>query len=69
MKEALGEEPDLSVPWLPKVVPAAADLGEPAGARRGPFRSALLRLVQEVASIRAEGEEEVRKGLFARWFR
>ncbi len=69
VKEALGEEPDLVVPWLPKLVPAAADLGEPAGARRGPFRSALLRLVQDVASIRAPGEAEVRKGLFARWFR
>ncbi|MEO3474222.1 cellulose synthase operon protein YhjQ/BcsQ [Roseomonas sp. CAU 1739] len=69
MKEALGEDPDLVVPWLPKIVPAAADLGEPAGTRRGPFRAALLRLVHDVASIRAEGEEEVRKGLFARWFR
>ena len=70
MKEALGEDPDLIVPWLPKIVPAAADLGEAAGARRGPFRTALLRLVQEVASIRAEGEEEaVKKGLFKRWFR
>lgn len=69
MKEALGEHPDLTVPWLPKVVPAAADLGEPVGARRGPFRTALLRLVHDVASIRAEGEEEVKKGLFARWFR
>jgi pilus assembly protein CpaE len=70
MKEALGEEPDLTMPWLPKLVPAAADLGEPAGAKRGPFRAGLLKLVQEVASIRADGEEEaVKKGLFARWFR
>lgn len=69
MTEALGEAPDLIVPWLPKLVPAAADLGEPAGQRRGPFRTALLRLVQDVASIRTEGEEEIRKGLFARWFR
>ena len=69
VKDALGEPPDLVLPWLPKLVPAAADLGEPASARRGPFRTALLRLAQEVASIRAEGEEEARKGLFARWFR
>lgn len=69
VKEALGEDPDLVVPWLPKVVPGAADLGEPAGLRRGPFRTALLRLVQDVASIRAEGEEAEKKGLFARWFR
>jgi pilus assembly protein CpaE len=69
VKEAMGEEPDLVIPWLPKVVPAAADLGEPAAARRGPFRGALLKLVQEVASIRAEGEEQEKRGLFARWFR
>jgi pilus assembly protein CpaE len=69
VKEAMGEEPDLVIPWLPKVLPAAADLGEAAGARRGPFRAGLLKLVQEVASIRAEGEEAEKKGLFARWFR
>ena len=69
VKEALGEAPDLVVPWLPKVVPGAADLGEPACARRGPFRQGMLSLVQEVASIRAEGEEVEKKGLFARWFR
>jgi pilus assembly protein CpaE len=69
VKEAMGEEPDLVIPWLPKVVPAAADLGEPTAARRGPFRGALLKLVQEVASIRAEGEEQEKRGLFARWFR
>jgi pilus assembly protein CpaE len=69
VKEAMGEEPDLVIPWLPKVVPAAADLGEAAAAKRGPFRGALLKLVQEVASIRAEGEEEQKRGLFARWFR
>jgi pilus assembly protein CpaE len=69
VKEAMGEEPDLVIPWLPKVVPAAADLGEAAAAKRGPFRGALLKLVQEVASIRAEGEEPEKRGLFARWFR
>jgi pilus assembly protein CpaE len=69
VKEAMGEEPDLVIPWLPKVVPVSADLGEPAAGKRGPFRSALLKLVQEVASIRAEGEEEQKRGMFARWFR
>jgi len=69
VKEALGEAPDIVIPWLPKVVPGAADLGEAAAARRGPFRANLLRLAQEVAAIRTEGEEPERKGLFARWFR
>ncbi len=69
VKEAMGEEPDLVIPWLPKVVPGAADLGEPAAGKRGPFRGAVLKLVQEVASIRAEGEEQEKRGLFARWFR
>lgn len=69
IREALGEPPDLTIPWLPKVVPGAADLGEAACARRGPFRTSLLGLVREVASVRMEGEEVERKGLFARWFR
>jgi pilus assembly protein CpaE len=69
VKDAMGEAPDITIPWLPKVVPGAADLGEAACARRGPFRTALLRLVQEVAAVRMEGEEVVKKGLFARWFR
>ncbi|BDG72039.1 AAA family ATPase [Roseomonas fluvialis] len=69
VKEAMGEDADLVIPWLPKVVPVSADLGEAAAAKRGPFRSALLKLVQEVASIRAEGEEEQKRGIFARWFR
>lgn len=69
VKEAMGEEPDLVIPWLPKVVPGAADLGEPAAGKRGPFRGAVLKLVQEVASIRAEGEDQEKRGLFARWFR
>lgn len=69
VREALGEPPDLIIPWLPKVVPAAADLGEPAAQRRGALRTALLRLAQDVASIRTEGEDEGKKGLFARWFR
>ena len=69
MKEALGEAPDLVIPWLPKLVPSAADLGEPAASRRGPFRTALLRLAQEVAAVRAETGETEKPGLFARWFR
>jgi len=69
IREALGEAPDLVIPWLPKVVPAAADLGEPAARQRGAFRKALLRLAQDVASIRTEGEGEEKMGLLKRWFR
>lgn len=69
VKEALGEAPDLVIPWLPKVVPSAADLGEAAAARRGAFRTSLLRLAQEVASVRTEGEDTAKRGIFARWFR
>jgi len=69
VKEALGEAPDFVIPWLPKVVPGAADLGEAACRRRGPFRSAILRLVQDVTAVRAGGEETEPRGLFARWFR
>jgi pilus assembly protein CpaE len=55
VKEALGGPPDLAVPWLPKLVPAAADLGEPAAAKRGPLRDAILALAHEVASVSTEG--------------
>jgi pilus assembly protein CpaE len=70
LREALGEAPELVVPWLPKLVPAAADLGEPAAAKRGPFRNAIAALAREVASVSAEaGETPRRRGLLARLFR
>lgn len=69
LQDALGETPDLVIPWLPKIVPAAADLGEAACQRRSPFRSAMLRLVQEVAAVQVDGEQPETKSRFARWFR
>lgn len=69
MKEALGEAPDIVVPWLPKLVPGAADLGEVACQQRGAFRSGILRLVQDVAAVRAEAEQPEKRGYFSRWFR
>ncbi|MBW8271136.1 AAA family ATPase [Caldovatus aquaticus] len=70
VKEALGGPPDLVVPWLPRLVPGAADLGEPAAARRGPFRDAILALAREVGSISAEGGRKppARRGLLRRLF-
>lgn len=69
LREALGEAPDFTIPWLPKVVPAAADLGEPAGAKRGPFRDLIQQLGQEVASTRAPDAAAARRGLLSRIFR
>jgi pilus assembly protein CpaE len=66
LHEALGEKPELAVPWLPKVVPAAADLGEPAAARKGPFRDAVRALAHAVASVGPASVEAPRRGLFRR---
>lgn len=72
LAEAFSDPPDLVVPWLPKVVPLAADLGEPAAARRGPFRDAVERLAREVASVApveaAVPREGADRGLLARLF-
>jgi len=66
VKQALGEEPDLLIPWLPKLVGPAGDLGEPAAGKRGAFRDAVERLSHEVASTGARGAAP---GLLRRWFR
>lgn len=68
MKEAIGAVPELAIPWLPKLVPGAGDLGEPAAAKKGPFRDAILALAHEVASVRTEAEATPKKGLLGRLF-
>ncbi|MFT8243803.1 AAA family ATPase [Roseomonas sp. BN140053] len=67
MVQALGSEPDLQIPWLPKLVPAAADLGEPAAAKRSGFRDGIEQLAREVASV-GSAEPAAKRGLFRKLF-
>lgn len=67
VKQALGEDPDLVIPWLPKLVAPAADLGNPAAGRRGAFRDAIERLSHEIAS--SSGRPPAKPGLLQRIFR
>lgn len=64
---ALGDEPDLLIPWLPKLVPVSADLGEPAVSKRGAFRDAIEQLGRQVAAV-AGAEPAPRRGFFRRRF-
>ncbi|MCK8785749.1 pilus assembly protein [Roseomonas sp. NAR14] len=68
LRQALGEEPGQLIPWLPRQVSPAADLGEPAAARRGGFRDAIARLAHETASI-GESRSAGGGGLLSRLFR
>lgn len=63
--EALTLTPDVVVPYLPRVLPAAANLGKPAIARAGPFRAAIGLLAQEIAAIRSADPRPQRRGLWA----
>lgn len=56
VEEALKLAPDIVVPYLPRVLPAAANLGKPAVTRPGPFRTAIKLLTQEIAAVRSTEE-------------
>lgn len=65
VEEALKLAPDVIVPYLPRLLPEAANLGKPAVARPGPFRSAIQLLTQEIAAVRPADEKPKRRGLLA----
>jgi pilus assembly protein CpaE len=44
MEQALGLSFDVVIPDLPRIVPKAAQYGQPAAALRGPFRNAITKL-------------------------
>lgn len=69
VEEALKLAPDVVVPYLPRLLPEAANLGKPAVTRRGPFRSAIQLLAQEIAAVRPADAAPRRRGLFALWRR
>lgn len=70
VEEALQLAPDVVVPYLPRLLPAAGNLGRPAVTRPGPFRSAIKLLAQEIAAVRSTEPPARRRsgllGLFRR---
>ena len=69
VETALELKPDIVVPFLPKLLPATLNLGEPAVRKPGPFRKALAGLAQEVAGVRIEDPPPARRFFLARWRR
>ncbi|WP_439579402.1 AAA family ATPase, partial [Elioraea sp.] len=63
--EALKLAPDVVVPYLPRLLPAAANLGKPAVTRPGPFRTAIKLLTQEIAAVRSTEPLPRARGLWA----
>lgn len=53
VEEALKMRVDVAIPDLPRRIAAAATMGEPASAMRGPFQAAIQELAREVAAVRA----------------
>uniref|UniRef100_UPI0022EB3D31 AAA family ATPase n=1 Tax=Falsiroseomonas oryzae TaxID=2766473 RepID=UPI0022EB3D31 len=54
VEEGLGGRPDCTLPWLPKPMLRALNLGKPAVELCPPFRRALLPLVREVSGVAVE---------------
>ena len=52
VEDALKIKVDVVIPYLPKQLNTAAILGQPASAMKGPFRSGILELAREAASVR-----------------
>ncbi|MBL6457164.1 hypothetical protein JMJ55_17650 [Belnapia sp. T6] len=65
VEEGLGAPPDVTIPDLPRHLPRAANLGQPASRESAVLRRALAPLLQEIGGVAAE-----RKGgsLFGRLF-
>jgi pilus assembly protein CpaE len=61
VEETLGQRIDIVIPWLPKVARAAATLGQPVGAVKGPFRDAIHLLAREAAFTRLVDAEPEKK--------
>ena len=63
----LGQEPEVSIPHMPKALGYAATLGEPASRRRrGVLRSAIARLSQEITTTTNTPAKTERTGLLDR---
>ena len=55
VEDALKLKVDVVIPYLPKQLNLAATMGQPASALKGPFRSGILELAREAASVRNDG--------------
>jgi pilus assembly protein CpaE len=53
VEEGLGAPPDLVIPDLPRVLPRAANLGQPASRESAVLRRALAPLLQDIAGVAA----------------
>jgi pilus assembly protein CpaE len=62
LEEGLKMKPDIIIPNMPKVVGHAANMGEPAMAPRGGFRTGMLALAREVAFVQLLDNERHGKG-------
>jgi pilus assembly protein CpaE len=69
VEAALEMKPGLAVPFLPRLLPATLNLGEPAVRKPGPFRKAIAGLAQEVAGLQIAEDAPARRRFFARWRR
>ena len=57
------------IPWLPKKIPIAATLGKPAVSARGPFRTAIDKLADEITPRRSDATPEPKAARKRRWWR
>ena len=58
VEEAIGIRPDVTIPYLPRMLGQAATAAKLAVAVRGPFRNAILTLAQEAAFVRVAEPED-----------
>jgi pilus assembly protein CpaE len=52
--EGLGVDIDVTIPWLPKQMKSALNLGQPGVRRRGPFQLAIAELANQIMPQRVE---------------
>lgn len=52
VEDALGIHTDIVIPYLPRLLMDTANLGEPAAAKRGAFRDAVIQLTQQLPFAR-----------------
>ncbi|MCB4824764.1 AAA family ATPase [Roseicella aerolata] len=67
--QALGAAPDITIPHLPRHLPRAADLGQPAVRGCAPLRRALAPLAQEVNGTRQAVGNGLLGRILGRWAR
>ncbi|MFC7541318.1 CpaE family protein [Siccirubricoccus deserti] len=69
LEDALGIRADIVIPYLPRPLMDAANLGEPAAAKRGAFRDAVVQLTQQLPFVRFTPESPLLFGRKHWWQR